>query len=98
MQFRYPARLQPYSSGQLIVSFRDLPECRTSGADEAEARGALEEAVAGRIADDAPASGSSGCPPTWRQRLPSRLPFVTAACHPAPKWSGSCLTCAVTLP
>lgn len=92
MQFRYPARLQPDSSGQLIVSFRDLPECLTSGADEAEARDALEEAVAGRIADDAPASGSSVCPPTcptWRQRLPSRLPFVTAACHPAPLLSAS---------
>ena len=89
MQFRYPARLQPYSSGQLIVSFRDLPECLTSGADKAEARDALEEAVAGRIADDAPASGSSVCPPTWRQSLPSRLPFVTAACHPAPLLSAS---------
>ena len=36
-----------------MVSFRDLPECLTSGADESEvlleARDALEEAVAGRI-------------------------------------------------
>ena len=53
MQFRYPARLQPDSSGEIIVSFRDFPECFTSGADKSaalvEARDALEEAVAGRI-------------------------------------------------
>ena len=58
MQFRYPARLQPDRSGAIIVSFRDLPECLTSGTDEAaaltEARDALEEAIAGRIDDDEP--------------------------------------------
>ena len=55
MQFRYPARLKPDHSGEVIVSFRDLPECLTSGPDEAialvEARDALEEALAGRIDD-----------------------------------------------
>ena len=55
MQFRYPARLQSDQSGEVIVSFRDLPECLTSGGDEAaamvEARDALEEAIAGRIDD-----------------------------------------------
>lgn len=55
MRFTYPARLQPDSTGELIVSFRDLPECLTSGADEAEALAeaadALEEAIAGRIDD-----------------------------------------------
>ena len=55
MQFRYPARLHPDHSGEVVVSFRDLPECLTSGADEAaalvEARDALEEAIAGRIDD-----------------------------------------------
>lgn len=27
MQFRYPARLRHDDSGELVVSFRDLPEC-----------------------------------------------------------------------
>ena len=49
MQFRYPAQLQPDGSGAVVVSFRDLPECFTSGADEAEALkeagDALEEAI-----------------------------------------------------
>ena len=55
MQFRYPAQFQPDRSGAIVVSFRDLPECLTSGADEAEALkeagDALEEAIAGRIDD-----------------------------------------------
>ena len=58
MQFRYPARLQPDRTGSMIVSFRDLPECLTAGADEAgalkEAGDALEEAIAGRIDDGEP--------------------------------------------
>ena len=53
MRFTYPACLCPDSTGELIVSFRDLPECLTSGADKtealAEAADALEEAIAGRI-------------------------------------------------
>ena len=53
MRFTYPARLQAYGDDEVVVSFRDLPECLTSGADEdealLEARDALEEAVAGRI-------------------------------------------------
>ena len=53
MRFVYPARLRPDSTGELIVSFRDLPECLTSGSDEtealAEAADALEEAIAGRM-------------------------------------------------
>ena len=55
MRFTYPARLRPDSTGELIVSFRDLPEYLTSGANEAEALAeaadALEEAIAGRIDD-----------------------------------------------
>ena len=55
MRFTYPARLRPDSTGELIVSFRDLPECLTSGADQTEAlteaADALEEAIAGRIDD-----------------------------------------------
>ncbi len=58
MQFRYPARLRADPSAALVVSFRDFPECLTSGANQAEAlveaRDALEEAVAGRIDDDEP--------------------------------------------
>ena len=58
MRFTYPARLRPDSTGELIVSFRDLPECLTSGASEAEALAeaadALEEAIAGRIDDAEP--------------------------------------------
>ena len=61
MRFTYPARLQRYSGDEIVVSFRDLPECLTSGADEsealAEAADALEEAVAGRLnrVDELPA-------------------------------------------
>ena len=58
MRFTYPARLRPDSTGEFTVSFRDLPECLTSGADEAEALAeaadALEEAIAGRIDDAEP--------------------------------------------
>ncbi len=73
MQFRYPARLQPGSSGEIVVSFRDFPECLTSGRDMpealAEARDALEEAIAGRIDDGEP------IPPPSRRRAAER--FVT---------------------
>ena len=76
MQFRYPARLQPDPSGEITVSFRDFPECLTSGADESaalvEARDALEEAVAGRIDDDEPIP-----PPS-----PDALASTTSQCHP----------------
>ena len=58
MQFCYPARLDSDRSGAIIVSFRDFPECLTSGADKdsalMEARDALEETVAGRIDDEEP--------------------------------------------
>ena len=53
MRFTYPARLQRTGADEIVVSFRDLPECLTSGADEAEALSeaadALEEAIAGRM-------------------------------------------------
>ena len=53
MRFTYPARLHQYGDDEVVVSFRDLPECLTSGGNEdealLEARDALEEAVAGRI-------------------------------------------------
>ena len=53
IRFRYPARLLPDRDSEVVVSFRDIPECLTSGAGKAaaltEAIGALEEAIAGRI-------------------------------------------------
>ena len=53
MRFVYPARLRRASADEIVVSFRDLPECLTSGRDEAEAlfeaQDALEEAIAGRM-------------------------------------------------
>ncbi len=55
MKFVYPAQMRCTGPDEVVVSFRDLPECLTSGADEAEAlfeaQDALEEAVAGRIDD-----------------------------------------------
>ena len=58
MRFVYPARLHRAGPHEIVVSFRDLPECLTSGATDAEAltqaTDALEEAIAGRIADGDP--------------------------------------------
>ena len=58
MRFTYPANLEQYSESEIVVSFRDLPECLTSGENETEAlleaEDALEEAVAGRIDDGEP--------------------------------------------
>ena len=58
MRFTYPANLEQYSEDEIVVSFRDLPECLTSGEDETEAlleaEDALEEAVAGRMDDGEP--------------------------------------------
>lgn len=58
MQFQYPARLDTVGADEVVVTFRDLPECLTSGIDHAsalmEARDALEEAIAGRIDDGEP--------------------------------------------
>ncbi len=53
MRFLYPAELWHAGPGEVVVSFRDIEGCHTSGADEAdaleEAQDALEEAIAGRI-------------------------------------------------
>ena len=58
MRFVYPARLQRTGPDEVVVSFRDLPECLTSGGDQAEAlveaTDALSEAIAGRIDDGDP--------------------------------------------
>ena len=68
MRFVYPARLHHTGPEEIVVSFRDLPECLTSGANEdealREAADALEEAIAGRIVDGesipAPSTRRSG--------------------------------------
>lgn len=66
MRFIYPARLQRTGPDEIVVSFRDLPECLTSGASEvealSEAADALEEAIAGRIVD-----GEAIPPPSARR-------------------------------
>ena len=53
MRFVYPAKLDHYSDDEVVVSFRDVPWCHTSGHDVAEAlaeaEDALEEAIAGCI-------------------------------------------------
>ena len=53
MRFLYPAELWHAGPGEVVVSFRDIQGCHTSGVDEAEAleeaQDALEEAIAGRI-------------------------------------------------
>ncbi len=70
MKFVYPARFQRTGPEEVVVSFRDLPECLTSGADDAEAlleaQDALEEAVAGRIDDDEPIPDPSSLLPGER--------------------------------
>ena len=75
MRFVYPAELRRTGPGEIVVSFRDLPECLTSGTDEAEALAeaadALEEAVAGRIDDDEPIPLPSACrPEEYRVAVP----------------------------
>ena len=73
MRFVYFARLQRYSPDEVVVSFRDLPECLTGGEDEAEAlveaQDALEEAIAGRIDDEDPI-------PVPSAALPSEYPVA----------------------
>ncbi len=53
MRFVYPAKLDHYSDDEVVVSFRDVPWCHTSGQNVeealAEAADALEEAIAGCI-------------------------------------------------
>lgn len=57
MNFVYPATLTPDADGGFVVTFRDWPEAITQGEtrDQAleEAADCLEEAVAGRIDDQA---------------------------------------------
>lgn len=54
--FAYPIRLEAEQDGSLVVSFPDLPEALTEGADLADALAqgsdCLSEALAGRISDN----------------------------------------------
>ena len=67
MQFIYPANLARTAEDEVVVSFRDLPECLTSGADADDALvaavDALEEALAGRIDDGEPIPTPSAAEP-----------------------------------
>ena len=58
MRFAYPAELWHAGPDEVVVSFRDVERCHTSGADEiealTEAQDALEEAIAKRIDDGEP--------------------------------------------
>ena len=55
MRFVYPAQLCQHAEDEIVVSFRDVLHCHTSGEDVAEAlieaADALEEAIAGCIVD-----------------------------------------------
>ena len=58
MRFAYPAELWHSGTDEVVVSFRDIEWCHTSGVNEAEAleeaQDALEEAIAALIADNEP--------------------------------------------
>ena len=70
MKFAYPANLSQAATDEIVVSFRDLPECLTSGADVQEALSAavdaLEEALAGRVDDGDPILQPSAAEPGER--------------------------------
>lgn len=55
-RFEYSVELKPERNGAFTVTFPDLPEAITSGKDRADAldqaADCLEEAIAGRIADE----------------------------------------------
>ena len=58
MRFVYPAQLEHHCEGEVVVSFRDVPWCHTSGRDVAEAlveaADALEESIAWYIDEGEP--------------------------------------------
>lgn len=71
MHFIYPAHLSRIAPDEVVVSFRDLPECLTSGTDTEEALSAaadaLDEALAGRIDDHESIPVPSGTEPGEHQ-------------------------------
>ncbi len=74
--FEYPATLARDSAGRILVTFPDLPEALTDGADEAEAlleaADCLGVAIAGRLSDGRPVPAPSR--PTAGQRLVAPRP------------------------
>ena len=77
-RYHYPVELTPEEDGGLIVSFPDLPEALTCGADRlealAEAADCLEEALAGRITErmEIPTPRPLAVEQQWRQARQSR--------------------------
>lgn len=83
MRFIYQARLERTASDEIVVSFRDLPECLTSGRTRAEAiaaaQDALGEAVAGRIDDGEPIPAPTAARPgEYPVTLPADMAAKTA--------------------
>ena len=72
MHFVYPACLRPDCSGEIIVSFRDLPECLTSGADEPEAKAPFVQSRAGH--------GSPAIPESNHRSVSRRVGTSTTSC------------------
>ena len=78
MRFTYPAQLEQHSEDEVVVSFRDVPWCHTSGGDVAEAlveaADALEEAVAWYISEgEAVPMPSSPLPGEYEVALPPEM-------------------------
>ena len=92
MRFAYAARFENTGPDEVVVSFRDLPECLTSGADEVEAleeaQDALEAVVAARINRGEPSPRQANrlqasilwpYPPICQRKRPLCLHFAKAA-------------------
>ena len=78
MRFVYPAQLEKYGEDEVVVSFRDVPWCHTSGRDVAEAlveaADALEEAIAWCIDEGEPIPApSSPLPGEHEVALPPEM-------------------------
>ena len=67
MNIEYPAHLECYGEDEIVVSFRDVLNCHTSGQnlEEAlwEAADALDEAITGRIKRGEPIPKPSSAAP-----------------------------------
>ena len=79
MRYAYPARLRRDETGRVVVSFPDVPEALTDGADEREAlreaADALAAALGGYVAEGRPIP-----PPGWSGQGPwVPVPALVAA-------------------
>ncbi len=84
MSVEYPAQLRHYASDEIVVSFRDVPGCHTSGQhiEDAlcEAVDALDEAITGRINRGEPIpKPSAAAPGEYMIELPSDTAVRVAA-------------------